>query len=240
MNPFNAAAALMARLTYARKFLLLGFVLLAPAIFALYSYWNVQGETIAFAESERAGVAFVAPANELVLHGRGRPLGGRARRGVPAQAVERAVAAVDEADGAVIGVDGAWKETRAAVLEAVGVQARARQAPPTRRTRRRSRRRSALVIKAGDGSKLILDPDLDSYYVMDALITKLPAIADGTGRVNDLQAVAETMDDRIALAAAENSLAGTIAAMRSGFKTSFTETADPDARAGAAGARRRP
>ena len=67
MNPFNASAALMARLTYARKFLLLGFVLIAPALFALFSYWNVQGETIAFAESERAGVAFVAPANDLVL-----------------------------------------------------------------------------------------------------------------------------------------------------------------------------
>ncbi len=87
------------------------------------------------------------------------------------------------------------------------------------------------MIKAGDGSKLILDPDLDSYYVMDALITKLPAIADGTGRVNDLQAiVAETgtMDDRIALAGAENSLASTIAAMRGGFETAFAETADAE------------
>ena len=36
------------------------------------------------------------------------------------------------------------------------------------------------------------------------------------------------MDDRIALAAAENSLAGTIAAMRTGLQTSFTETADPE------------
>ena len=36
------------------------------------------------------------------------------------------------------------------------------------------------------------------------------------------------MDDRIALAAAENSLAGTIAAMRTGLETSFTETADPE------------
>ena len=37
-------------------------------------------------------------------------------------------------------------------------------------------------MSVGDGSKLILDPDLDSYYVMDTLVTKLPAMADNTGR----------------------------------------------------------
>ena len=31
-----------------------------------------------------------------------------------------------------------------------------------------------LVTKVGDGSNLILDPDLDSYYVMDTLVLKLP------------------------------------------------------------------
>ncbi len=88
MNPFNASAALMARLTYARKFLLLGLVLLAPAAFALHAYWNVQGETIAFAESEQAGVAFVIPANDLVLAGRGGAFGRRAGDAVRRGAVK--------------------------------------------------------------------------------------------------------------------------------------------------------
>ena len=226
MNPFNAAAALMARLTYARKFLLVGLVLLAPAGFALHAYWQVQGETIAFAESERAGVAFVIPANQLVLDvvaARSAAVRGDA---VDAQAVNAAIAAVDRADGSVIGVDETWLQARAAVLKAVG----SKPAPGKAAYEAYEEAVAAttgLVIKAGDGSKLILDPDLDSYYVMDALITKLPAIADGTGRVNDLQSVAETMDDRIALAAAENSLAGTIAAMRGGLATAFEETADP-------------
>lgn len=34
---------------------------------------------------------------------------------------------------------------------------------------------ATLVTKIGDGSNLILDPDLDSYYVMDLLVLKLPA-----------------------------------------------------------------
>ena len=82
----------------------------------------------------------------------------------------------------------------------------------------------ALVVKAGDGSKLILDPDLDSYYVMDALITKLPAIADWTrprGRPAGDRRASGTMDDRIALAGAQNALRSTGAAMTGGFSTAF-------------------
>jgi methyl-accepting chemotaxis protein len=33
---------------------------------------------------------------------------------------------------------------------------------------------ATLVVKIGDGSNLILDPDLDSYYVMDTLVLKVP------------------------------------------------------------------
>src|SRR5689334_7233229 len=38
----------------------------------------------------------------------------------------------------------------------------------------------ALYAKVGDASNLILDPDLDSYYVMDMLVTKLPAAFDAS------------------------------------------------------------
>src|SRR5699024_10778973 len=77
-------------------------------------------------------------------------------------------------------------------------------------------------------SKLILDPDLDSYYVMDAIITKLPALADWTGRAAALETiVADTgsMDDRIALAGAQGALKSTRDAMTGGFGTAFTATA---------------
>ena len=35
-----------------------------------------------------------------------------------------------------------------------------------------------LINKVGDGSNLILDPDLDSYYVMDVVLLKLPEAVD--------------------------------------------------------------
>ena len=39
----------------------------------------------------------------------------------------------------------------------------------------------SLITHVGDSSKLILDPDLDTYYVMDALLLKEPEIIDGLG-----------------------------------------------------------
>ena len=43
----------------------------------------------------------------------------------------------------------------------------------------------ALIAHVGDTSNLILDPDLDTYYVMDALLNREPAIIDGLNRVGD-------------------------------------------------------
>ncbi|MBD2088844.1 PAS domain S-box protein [Microcoleus sp. FACHB-1515] len=44
----------------------------------------------------------------------------------------------------------------------------------------------ALISRVGDRSKLILDPDLDSYYLMDAVLLKLPAIQDLFSQVQQL------------------------------------------------------
>src|SRR5689334_15323986 len=38
----------------------------------------------------------------------------------------------------------------------------------------------SLLTKVGDASNLILDPDLDSYYVMDILVVKLPVAFDAS------------------------------------------------------------
>ncbi len=43
----------------------------------------------------------------------------------------------------------------------------------------------ALISKIGDGSNLILDPDLDSFYVMDAVVVKLPELTDAARALFD-------------------------------------------------------
>lgn len=43
-------------------------------------------------------------------------------------------------------------------------------------------REMALIVKIGDMSNLILDPDLDSYYLMDLVVNKLPKLLEATGK----------------------------------------------------------
>ena len=44
----------------------------------------------------------------------------------------------------------------------------------------------SLIAHVGDTSNLILDPVLDSYYLMDAVVTKLPSAIEQTARARDL------------------------------------------------------
>ncbi len=41
----------------------------------------------------------------------------------------------------------------------------------------------ALVTRISDGSNMTLDPDIDSYYVMDVVTTKLPEVSDRAGTI---------------------------------------------------------
>ena len=40
----------------------------------------------------------------------------------------------------------------------------------------------AFIVKVGDMSNLILDPDLDTFYLMDAVINRLPLLTEGIGK----------------------------------------------------------
>jgi methyl-accepting chemotaxis protein len=232
----NPAAALMGRLTYTRKFALIGCILVLPTAIALHSYWSQQSGQIAFSAKERVGVQALGPANELLV----RVVATRslavaaaagdadAQRDLPG-AVERTHAALSALErahretAAELGTDKAWTQARAAVEKALGSQesapgeAFAAYEPAAAAV-------TAYVTQVANGSNLILDPDLDSFYLMDALVTKLPALADNGGRVTDLKrivAAGGTMSRRIELAVAQGSVRSTDAAMRDGYKTAF-------------------
>src|SRR4051812_3037306 len=100
---------------------------------------------------------------------------------------------------------------------------------------RRWRPRSTSSCRPATGRNPTPPPDLDSYYVMDALITKLPGIADSAGRAAALKVFATSMDDKIALAEAQGTLASTVAANRAGLSTAFAKTADGDLKPALAG-----
>src|SRR5206468_4666841 len=63
---FTPATALMGRLKYAQKFVLLGLVLCAPLAYVVKSYLDQQSSQIGFSAKERVGVVYVKPASELL------------------------------------------------------------------------------------------------------------------------------------------------------------------------------
>jgi hypothetical protein len=158
------AVGLMNRLRYPRKFLLISLLFAAPLWLTLYLWLDELHERIAFAEKERAGVEYVAAVDRLIEH----ILLGRAD-GVAAAA--EAVDALDRRLGSELQTRQLWARVRGAALEA--------GAPPVER----SLAALDLIAHAGDISNLILDPDLDSYYLMEAVVMRLPELAIQLGAV---------------------------------------------------------
>ena len=85
-----------------------------------------------------------------------------------------------------------------------------------------------LIAQIGDTSQLILDPDLDTYYTMDALLLKEPDLID---RINRLRSRGEEIlargppspEERSDLAGAAALLAFNADGLRSDLETAFNE-----------------
>ena len=85
-----------------------------------------------------------------------------------------------------------------------------------------------MITHMGDTSNLILDPDLDSYYMMDVTLLALPQTQDRLGKisafVNKLSKQDElSQDDQTALSVYASSLDEDIKRVTGSMKTSFNE-----------------
>jgi len=98
----------------------------------------------------------------------------------------------------------------------------------------------ALVSQVGDGSNLILDPDLDSYYLMDLVLLKLPQakqqIADLTITVaNVVEADGASIQDRVALLIGKGQLQSLRAGVAASVKAAVENNPDVTLRGSLAG-----
>ena len=238
---FAPAANLLSRLRFANKFALIGLVLVAAIAIVGRAYLQVQHTQIAFSAKERVGIRVIDPVGELLgslavaRADAVRAAAGSEDVDVDARvaAVEDAVAKVDEAvkaDGAELAVQDQWSELRSSIESTLGdlpdgVAARSKALGAL------TTGASALIVKAGDTSNLILDPDLDSFYVMDALVTKVPGVLTGLADASDQAVLAEVdgdraLDHRIDLALTQGAVMSATGAGMAGLETSFAKTAD--------------
>jgi methyl-accepting chemotaxis protein len=246
------AIAVLDRLRLSRKLVLIALVLIAPAVYATWQFRTQQNAQIAFSSKERLGVEEIAPAGRLLTElASARALAVSAAGGDTVAAgdlgaarkrVAAAVAALDAADrrlGGRLGTATMWKRLRPSLQATVAATPSDPAAALSAYDRAAAGVRG-LIVQAGNASNLILDPDLDSYYAMDAFVNKVPLALDTAGRVTSQEvamvaAGRSTEAGRIALAVQQGVLESAVEAVGSGLQTAYANTSDPRLRQDLAG-----
>ncbi len=167
-----------------QKFALALTLFLAPLFFVTFKLMEEQQKAIEFASRERLGLGYVAAVinAESSLHAIGRT--GTAQGSDPMAA---AIVALDKAQaryGAALEIGASFSAARAH-LDGASDAGDVTLLATTQSL-------AALRREIGDKSNLILDPDLDSYYSMDVVVTKLPALQSA------LRALGVTVQDALA------------------------------------------
>ncbi len=200
---FKPATFLMKRLTYSGKMLVSGFFFCIPIILLAYFLITNIRDQVAFGAKEQFGVQYATPLKNTLqhlLHNRRVVLQGKA----PA-APDQVLAELDRVEASQGGVL-ATKESLTALKAKMATVSGLKEATPRKTFEAHSALVNdllAMIVLVADNSNLTLDPDIDSYYLMDTLITKLPPLADVLGRIDVIVShsgsEALTADDRTEL-----------------------------------------
>src|SRR4051794_41000278 len=149
-----SASRLLSRLRMSARLGLLVAVLLVPTLVAAWSFAGAMRSQVAFSASEREGVVVLTPALAALtatVAGDTPDLAAihSASETEPDLALDKPLAAVDDVAA------GATTPAGRAELASALVD---------------------LISAIGNNSNLILDPDLDSFYVMDTLVVQVPKL----------------------------------------------------------------
>jgi diguanylate cyclase (GGDEF)-like protein/PAS domain S-box-containing protein len=167
-NPFVKA---LARLSVGRKLLLIYLLDLTAVIFVSGILIHEKYIAINFARDELRGNAYVGVTREALIDVALAALGGASdeRRGLPAR-----ISALTDVERRLGEGMGSLQPNRA-LAEALGAVAGAAQVERAGVGEALARGRD-LATRVGNQSKLILDPDLDSYYTMSLIVLRYPEL----------------------------------------------------------------
>ncbi len=175
--------------TFAIRHKLLGIVtlLLVPIVLLAWLFVAQSRKDVTFAAKEADGTHYLQAAWPLLAAAVSIE-GGRAGAGPSSEALASRGRELDEAMGSA--------EAAGRVAAALPALAASRRTPEVLALIATLR---GLIAKVADGSNLTLDPDLDSYYVQDAVTVKLPETIDQAAAllamVREQKAAATLSDD---------------------------------------------
>lgn len=195
---FSPASKLVGRLSYLSKFLLIGSVSIVALVYLTYGLYRTNQDNVDFSAKERVGVDYMRSLPSLIeLVQQRRLVAVRAAMGdeaakqalpdltAKANAAFEAFAAVDARLGSELATTEDWSKARQA-WQALG---NGGGATPSERFASHSalvEQLLALNVLACDNSNLTLDPDIDSYYLMDSVCVKMPTLMVRLGESRDL------------------------------------------------------
>src|SRR3954471_6545825 len=186
--PFLPAITLMNRLRYAYKFILIGVFLLAPVGYVARLQYKGSTEQLDFNAKEQIGDQYITPAKDL-LHAiqRHRILAVAVQSNLPfgkdleattseADKLVAEVQAVDDRVGTELKTTKRWGEVKDGWTKLKDGAFKNGAAVDKAHGDVVDTLIDLILNYAGNNSNLILDPDLNSYWLMDAVVIKFPAI----------------------------------------------------------------
>jgi len=239
---FAPSTSLMGRLKYAQKFVLIGIVLIAPLGYVLKSYLDQQSSQIGFSQKERVGVVYVKPAAELLdrlVAARSAAVRVAAHKLPPSaladarsqlEAAIKAVDATKSGSGSALALNSEFSALEQQIQSVSSAPVSTPQAMLDSYDKLTAGALK-LIVDAGNNSNLILDPDLDSFYVMDSVINRLPSLVDLAGQAGDMQTAitsegSATLAKRIDLAVLKGNIDTTQANADANYVTALKNTKD--------------
>jgi methyl-accepting chemotaxis protein len=184
-GPWAPGVRLFRKLNFAAKAGLISATFGVPlVVLASFFYSNLAGQ-VAFSGKERLGVEYTGALAPLLDAGQRWRSGHDTAELVAA--VDRSLAqmkAIDQRLGSELGTGKLFAALDQAVQALKGA-APAQAAVAADGVVKAS---NALLVQATDGSNLTLDPDIDSYYLMDGSLFRLPDLIDQVSELRDLAA----------------------------------------------------
>jgi len=171
---FDPALGLLDRLRYPWKFSLISLCFALPIILLIQMLFSEIGGRIGFAERERDGMAYIIALEDLRLALHRLALAADSADTAALSAAAERLAATEQRLGRALDTGRPWAElARLLALPARWQNPAERQSFAKESLAKLDR----LNTRVGNQSNLILDPDLDTYYLMDAVLLKLPEIS---------------------------------------------------------------
>ena len=211
------------RVRFARSFLLL--LLLLPDLYVAYLLVQQTTKDVQFSAKESVGMAYIAPVRAFLANVQLYRVE-RAQTGIESRPelvrleekgdeLMKKIEAAELLHGATLETTETWRKAR----DLWGKVKISASSDPEKRDAEIAELTSLLAVelivnKAGNNSNLILDPDLDSYWLMDAYVFKLPALGElaasaGAAGIRAGQDGTLTMPERLDLAATLGQIATT-------------------------------